>query len=78
MNNSTNFFDGAYEGIEIKFSFIISYLLGLLGSFGLVLVIWFERSGQAGHFRTLVNQLVSFELDQVKFLLNNFCLLTRP
>ena len=33
----------------------------------LMLVIWFERSGHAGHYRTLVNQLVSFNLEQVHY-----------
>ena len=32
---------------------------------GLLLITHFERSGNAGQFRTLVNQLVSFNLDQV-------------
>ena len=31
-------------------------------------MIWFERSGHAGHYRTLVNQLVSFNLEQVDTL----------
>ena len=33
-------------------------------------MIWFERSGHAGHYRTLVNQLVSFNLEQVDTRLN--------
>ncbi len=50
------------------------YLLGYLCCFALALVIWFEYSGRAGPFRTLVNQLFSEILIQVslKQKLNNF------
>ena len=36
----------------------------MLSCFGLCLVAWFERSGQAGPYRTLINQLVSHKLEQ--------------
>ena len=40
------------------------YSLGLLACVGLGMMIWFERSGQAGPYRTLVNQLVSYRIEQ--------------
>lgn len=35
------------------------YIIGLISCFGLLLISWFERSGQAGPFRSVINQLVS-------------------
>ena len=61
-----DFFRGIYENQIVSWSMGITYFLGLFGCIALRFVIWFERSGQAGNFRTLVNQLVSFNLEQVK------------
>ena len=54
------------------------YLLGYLCCFALALVIWFEYSGRAGPFRTLVNQLFSEILIQVslKQKLNDYTIFT--
>ena len=60
-----DFFEGIYENQIVSWSMLITYFLGLFGCMALWFVIWFERSGQAGNFRTLVNQLVSFNLEQV-------------
>ena len=61
-----DFFRGIYENQIVSWSMRITYFLGLFGCIALRFVIWFERSGQAGQFRTLVNQLVSFNLEQVR------------
>ena len=45
----------------------IIYIVGLTGCIGLGLVSWFEKSGQAGPYRTLLNQLTSFKLELVRF-----------
>ena len=61
-----DFFGGIYENQIVSWSMVITYFFGLFECMALRFVIWFERSGQAGNFRTLVNQLVSFNLEQVK------------
>ena len=53
-----------YQNQSINIFCAIMYILGLLSCVGLGLVIWFERSGQAGPYRTLINQLVSHKLEQ--------------
>ena len=63
-----DFFAGIYENQIVKWSIGITYFLGLFGCIALRFIIWFERSGQAGHFRTLVNQLVSYNLEQVRYI----------
>ena len=60
-----DFFEPIFGNYLFKMVSIFTYLLGWFGIFGMIIVIHFERSGQAGHFRTLVNQLVSFNFDQV-------------
>ena len=44
---------------------IAVYIFGFLGCTGLILVLWFERSGLAGPYRSVVNQLVSQNIVQV-------------
>ena len=66
-----DFFAGLYESPYIKLSMTLTYGVALICMVGLGFVLWFERSGQAGQYRTLVNQLSSFNLDQV--LQNKIC-----
>ena len=61
----TDFFSGIYQCPLMKFLMIFSYIVGFFGFFGLLIVVWFERTGQAGQFRTLLNQLNSLAIDQV-------------
>ena len=63
-----DFFRGIYEKQIVSWSMRITYFLGLFGCIALRFIIWFERSGQAGNFRTLVNQLVSYNLEQVRYI----------
>ena len=60
-------FAGVYESPYFKLAFVLSLLICGICIFGFGFIIWFERSGQAGHMRTLKNQLVSFIMDQVIF-----------
>ena len=64
-NVTQDFFHGVFESVNMKFLVLGTYSFGTLGILGLLLITHFERSGNAGQFRTLVNQLVSFNLDQV-------------
>ena len=64
-NVNLDFFHGVFESTNMKFFILGTYGFGTLGILGLLLITHFERSGNAGQFRTLVNQLVSFNLDQV-------------
>ena len=69
----TDQFSGLYDDIFIKILSVTFALVGYLSLPAVGLVIWFERSGEAGNFRTLINQLVSFTLDQVRqFCFPNF------
>ena len=64
-----DFFAEVYSDPRIVIGMVMLYLIGLGGIVGLVFIIWLERSGQAGPFRTLVNQLVSFNYEAVMFWL---------
>ena len=59
------YFEYVYSNPFLNCSTIAVYLLGVVSCFGLRLVSWFEKSGQAGPHRTLVNRLMSLILDQV-------------
>ena len=60
-------FAGVYESPYFKLAFVSTLLISGFCILGFGFIIWFERSGQAGHMRTLKNQLVSFIMDQVRF-----------
>ena len=61
-----DFFENVYSDPILNGCMIAVYFFGCIGCAGLGLVIWFERSGSAGPYRTLVNQLVSYNLLQVE------------
>ena len=60
-----DYYKQAYANSLMNLSIFTIYLLGLVGCGGLALVSWFERSGQAGPYRSLINRLVSHNMDQV-------------
>ena len=60
-----DFFENVYSDPMVNGCMIAIYIFGFLGCAGLILVLWFERSGLAGPYRSLVNQLVSQNIIQV-------------
>lgn len=62
-----DFFVGVYNDKVAVWSLVIVYIIGLVGMIGIVLIIWFERSGEAGPFRTLINQLVTHNYEAVSY-----------
>ena len=76
VGEKEDFFEGLYNNSNMKLIIVLTYCLIVVVLIGLGFVLWFERSGQAGHYRTLVNQLSSFNLDQVckcwKFMLEGW------
>ena len=60
-----DFFKEVYINPWINRTAIGFYFIGLAGVVGLALVAWFERSGQAGPYRSLINQIVSFNVESV-------------
>lgn len=62
-----DFFADVFSDERMVFSMVVIYFVGLVGVVGIVFIIWLERSGQAGPFRTLINQLVSFNYEAVSY-----------
>ena len=58
-SDNEDFFAGVYSDKIAVVSMVIMYFIGLVGIMCIVFIIWIERSGQAGPYRTLINQLVS-------------------
>ena len=74
-----DFFEDGFSSPWLKSSMVLVYLINCLSNGGLGFVVWFEVTGRAGPYRTLVNKLVSFLIIQVSFVfksaapfLNNF------
>lgn len=61
-----DYFAGIYSDQAFNWLLLIAYILGYVSCAGLAIVSWFERSGQAGPFRTVINQLASFQNDLVR------------
>lgn len=64
LENNQDYFEDIFP--SLKKAWIIVYILNAIFCFFLAKIAWFERSGEAGPFRTLVNQLMSFNIDQVR------------
>ena len=61
-------FEALYSDPVIKWISIVVYLVGFASFAVLAALIWFERTGMAGGYRTLNNQLTSMMVEQVKDL----------
>ena len=73
-NDSSDYFEGAYSEPILKWVMLSIYFSGVIPVIGLGFLIWFERSGQAGPYRTLINRLVSYNIEMVstsKLITNN-------
>ena len=58
-NDSSDDFEGTYSENILKWVMMSIYFSGVIPVVGLGFLIWFERSGQAGPYRTLINRLAS-------------------
>ena len=61
-----DYFKDVYSNPWINRFVIGIYFSGSIFIFGLIFVSWFERSGLSGPYRTLVNQLVIFNVESVR------------
>ena len=65
-----DFFEDGFSSPWLKSSMVLAHLINWLSNGGLCFIVWFEVTGRAGPYRTLVNKLVSFLIIQVSTLLN--------
>ena len=63
--DTSDFFEDGFSSPWLKSSMVLVYLINCLSNGGLGFVVWFEVTGRAGPYRTLVNKLVSFMIIQV-------------
>ena len=64
--SNEDYFKDVYSNSWINGFVIGLYFCGFVFIFGLIFVSWFERSGLSGPYRTLVNQLVIFNIESVR------------
>lgn len=64
-NSAEDAFAVVYSNTALNWIMAMIYVLGLASCAGLAYVSWFERTGQTGPFRTLLNQLFTHNLEQV-------------
>ena len=71
-NSEEDYFAEIYSDKVVTISMVITYFIGLVPTFGVMFIVWLEKSGQAGPYRTLINQLVSCNYQSVRiyFLLD--------
>ena len=60
-----DYFKEVFSTPIINWTMILIWILGLASCVFLGIVSWFEKTGQAGPFRTMVNRLFSCIIDQV-------------
>lgn len=60
-------FEAIFSNSVVNWTTSLTYFIGLACCAILGMVSYFERSGMAGPFRCITNQLISFSIDQVPF-----------
>ena len=63
--DTSDFFEDGFSSPWLKSSMVLAHLINCMSNGGLGFVVWFEVTGRAGPYRTLVNKLVSFMIIQV-------------
>ncbi len=58
-------FEGIFQDTTLKILTTVFYISGLFPCIGIAFVVWFEKSGKLGRYRTLVNRMASNHLAQV-------------
>ena len=66
--DTSDFFEDGFSSPWLKLSMVLAHLVNLLSNGGLCFVVWYEVTGRAGPYRTLVNKLVSLMIIQVSTL----------
>ena len=69
-----DFFEDGFSSPWLKFSMVLAHLINWLSNGGLCFIVWFEVTGRAGPYRTVVNKLVSFLTIQVSVPILNLLL----
>ena len=65
VEDEVDFFEEVYSEPILKWIMVGFYFLGFFAIVGLGIVTWFERSGEAGPYRTLINRLTSNNIEMV-------------
>ena len=65
VEDEVDFFEEVYSEPILKWIMVGFYFLGFFAIVGLGIVPWFERSGEAGPYRTLINRLTSNNIEMV-------------
>ena len=71
-NDNEDYFRYIFSNIPLNWLAVSIYILGLICCGLLGMVSYFERSGLAGPYRPVINQLTSFGIDQVVFVKLSF------
>ena len=58
-----------FDSTTLRLITFIVYFIGVLASIPLFYFVIYETEGYAGHFRTVINQLLSFLYGEVKMIL---------
>ena len=67
--DTSDYFGDGFSSPWLKSSMLLAHLINWLSNGGLCFIVWFEVTGRAGPYRTLVNKLVTFMMIQVhKFI----------
>ena len=61
-----------YDSVWLKFFAVIFYIVEVLASLIMFSFVKYETSGLAGHYRTLINQLLSYFYGGVSFNTKTF------
>ena len=67
QTNNLLLYEDIFSSVPLKIVKVFIFLFGFVCCVPLAIVSWFERTGQAGPHRTLINRLVSYNMHQVTF-----------
>ena len=67
FNSESQFANGRYDSIPLKILTSFFYIIEVIAAMIMFSFVYYERSGAAGYYRTVINQLVACCLGAVSF-----------
>ena len=67
LDSESQFANSPYDSIPLKILTILFYIIEVIAAMIMFSFVYYERSGAAGYYRTVTNQLLAYSYGAVSF-----------
>ena len=71
FNSESQFTNGRYDSIPLKIMASFFFIIEVIAAMIMFSFVYYERSGAAGYYRSVINQLVAYVYGGVSYSIEN-------